>query len=136
MASTEVQIMIVNLKANLELKISNPRTLLIENIRQTCIFKLHQCDARLVDYKYNSLKFWDYIIKFSEICTNPENPLFTEQCSNMVIESLLLDKEKIDKCIKEEITNGKIIVIQLMGQLPKTVKRLELRRLIRFQKYL
>jgi hypothetical protein len=113
MESTVVQIMIVNLKANLEMKIANPRNLLIENIRQSCIYKLHdwkKCEVGIVDCKYNSLKYWDYMIKFSEACADLENPLFTEKCSNMVIESISLDKEKIDKCIKEEITNSKIII--------------------------
>jgi hypothetical protein len=97
----------------LDLNITNPRIILLENIRQTCIYNLSdwkKCSLTPPECKERSLKYWDYMIQFSDTCSDLANPLFTEKCANMVIDYLSLDRSAIDNCIAEEINTrgGKV----------------------------
>lgn len=55
---------------NADLNIENPRYVLLENLRQSCIF----ITLGLDDY-------WNYMIEFGKNCANLKNPLFNEECS-------------------------------------------------------
>jgi hypothetical protein len=93
------------------MKISNPRLILIENIRQSCIYWLtapKKCSTADALCKQNSLKYWDYMAQFSDTCADLENPTFTEKCSNLIIDNVSLDKTAINGCINSEINTCKV----------------------------
>jgi hypothetical protein len=79
------------------MRISNPRVILLENIRQSCIYSTNTKDIK---------PYWDYMENFSETCADLNNPMFTEECANGIIDYLRLDKETINKCIKREIESN------------------------------
>lgn len=84
----------------LELNIKNERIVLMENIRQSCIYKLNE---------QNIETYWDYMIAFSDTCADLNNPLFDHECSEGVMSALGLDKNSIEKCMKNLISApGKI----------------------------
>ena len=90
--------MCTNLNYNNELKINNPRAILLENIRQGCVNSLYGTD-----------KFWKYMINFSKKCADLANPNFTTECSESVIDETKLNLEQINQCIKDSIDKpGKI----------------------------
>ncbi len=76
------------------LGITNPRIMLMENIRQSCIYYTHVKDLE---------QYWDYMETFSKICADIDKPVFTEECAIDVINYLGLDRKEIDKCMKQEI---------------------------------
>jgi hypothetical protein len=93
------------------LGIENPRAILMENIRQSCIFKLYyfmECSTPETCGN-NILKYWDYMAEFSNVCVDLNNPLFTEKCANLVIEKLNLDSKGIQKCMVDEINQSNLI---------------------------
>lgn len=81
---------------NNELQITNPRYILLENIRQSCIFSLFE----LTDY-------WNYMELFGELCGDPKNPTFTPECSRNVLRSVSLQdqEEDINKCMTYMVQN-------------------------------
>jgi hypothetical protein len=81
---------------NPSLKIDNPRLILLENIRQSCIY----LNSELDDY-------WQYMINFSQTCGDINNLIFTEDCSLEVLNYT----SKIDKCIFD-VVNNKVPVSQ------------------------
>jgi hypothetical protein len=92
------------------MKISNPRVILIENIRQTCVFYTYSsAKCKNESCKAQTMIYWDYMAEFSDICANLDNPIFTEKCANLVIENLNLDKYKIDECVKNMVEKSKTL---------------------------
>jgi len=80
---------------NEDLQIYNPRIVLIENIRQSCIFKIYKDDANDV--------YWNYMINFSDTCVDINYPIFTEECAEDIMELMKIDKDEVDKCIKTNV---------------------------------
>ena len=80
------------------MRVSNPRVMLLENIRQSCIYKLHTNDIT---------PYWNYMIQFSDTCADLNNPIFTEECAKNIINYVGLNNDDIHKCIEEQI-NSKI----------------------------
>ena len=66
----------------------------MENIRQSCIFKLNTKDPSI---------YWNYMIQFSDTCADLNNPIFTEECSKNIIKYEGLDNAAIEECMKKEI---------------------------------
>jgi hypothetical protein len=73
---------------NSDLKINNPRLVLMENLRQSCIFINHGVDL-----------YWNYMIEFGNQCTNFKNPIFNEECSKISFYRLRLNDKDYDKII-------------------------------------
>ena len=86
---------------NTDLKIVNPRFVLLENLRQSCIFINHGVDT-----------YWKYMIKFGELCTNLLFPIFNEECSKTALYQIKLndkDYNKIETCMQDLIDfNSKV----------------------------
>lgn len=82
------------------MNIKNERIMLMENIRQSCIYQLNTADLD---------PYWDYMMIFSDTCADINNPLFDEKCANNVMQALGIDKEKVKECMEKLIKNtGKI----------------------------
>ena len=83
---------------NRRLNVNNPRTILLENIRQSCIFQ-----------EFGKEIYWTYMIIFGEICVDLKNPEFTQNCASKVLNMSLIDNMVIHNCMKNMIEkNGKI----------------------------
>ena len=90
--------MCANLNYANELKITNPREILIENIRQGCVHSLYGTD-----------KYWKYMILFANQCANVNKPDFHSNCSETIIKVLYLNETQVSNCIKDSIDKpGKI----------------------------
>ena len=79
----------------------NARLILLENIRQSCIYKETSLD-----------KYWEYMIEFNRNCFNGEKK-FTEECSEKVFDSLKIPqityKDEIRTCMMNMVTRyGKV----------------------------
>lgn len=79
---------------NNDLHIDNPRFILMENVRQSCIYLV----LPLNDY-------WEYMIQFSELCADINNPSFNQNCAENAMKAAYIDskKEKIENCMKDLI---------------------------------
>ena len=83
---------------NNKFNIQNPRKILMENIRQSCIY-----------LQYGGDIYWNYMMNFGQSCLDTEKPNFSEECSNntMITNSIMHDK--IEECIRNMIEKeGKI----------------------------
>lgn len=76
------------------MRVTNPRVILMENLRQSCIYKLNTQDIK---------PYWQYMMQFSDTCSDINNPIFTEECALNIIDYVGLDHQKIDRCMEEEI---------------------------------
>ena len=75
----------------------NPRVILLENLRQSCIYH---------EYKSEDLDmYWNYMINFAESCADPNNPLFTEFCAYEMMKFTGVDTSRIMICMQNQI-NG------------------------------
>lgn len=86
--------------SNNDLQISTGRLVLLENIRQSCIYQRFTLD-----------KYWEYMMKFTELCTDTNAPLFNGRCSKSVMKKIGIDDqlEEINSCMTILIeNNGKI----------------------------
>lgn len=82
------------------MNIKSERSVLMENIRQSCIYLLNN---------YNLDVYWNYMIVFSDTCADINNPLFDAKCSENVMSVLYIDNEKVKECMNNLIQNpGKI----------------------------
>jgi hypothetical protein len=79
---------------NHALKINNPRVILLENLRQSCIYR---------SYKDQDYKYWDYMTNFSDTCVDLNNPLFTEECAIDMMKYTGIDESLINKCMNNAI---------------------------------
>ena len=86
---------------NLDLNIENGRYVLLENLRQSCIFINHGLDT-----------FWDYMVEFGKQCSNLKNPIFNEECSKLSFYHLKFkesDYRKIEDCMQDLVDfNSKV----------------------------
>ena len=84
--------------SNYQFNIKNPRIILLENIRQSCVYK-----------EYGLEKYWNYMSRFGEFCLDLNNPDFNGECANKVLNMTILDYETINNCMKNMIEReGKI----------------------------
>ena len=80
------------------LNINNPREILIENLRQSCIYETYGLDL-----------YWLYMMNFSPICGNLNSPNFGEKCSTQLIKDLGINSDSITECMENLIKNyGKV----------------------------
>lgn len=77
---------------NPDLKIVYSKQVLLENIRQKCIYKTFGIDV-----------YWEYMKTFASICADLEIPLFNSKCSNSVLEKVGYSSEKIDECMSKNL---------------------------------
>ena len=85
--------------SNSKYNIKNPRTILLENIRQSCIYQELGKDS-----------YYNYMMRFGELCLHPEKPNFTPECSNnsMTLHSIV-NHQRIEECMQDMIDKkGKI----------------------------
>ena len=86
---------------NTDLNIDNPRLVLIENLRQSCIY-----------IKYGTEFYWKYMIEFGNKCANIEKPIFNEECALMSLYTIGLDSKNystIKNCMQDLIDfNSKV----------------------------
>ena len=83
---------------NHQLNINNPRIILMENIRQSCVFK-----------EYGKDIYWNYMMMFGERCASLDKPNFNEDCASKILNLTLIDSKIIKNCMKNMIEkNGKI----------------------------
>ena len=71
---------------NTDLRIYNPRLVLLENLRQSCIFINYGMDL-----------YWKYMIEFGELCIDLEKPLFNEECSAMALYHVGVDPKNLTR---------------------------------------
>ena len=77
---------------NTELNILNPRLILLENIRQSCIYNEFGID-----------KYWNYMIFFKQNCLKIGNIDFSEECSSKSISKNNLNLKQINTCMNNLI---------------------------------
>lgn len=78
---------------NQDLNIDNSRLVLLENLRQKCIFE-----------KYDIGIYWKYMMKFSEICADLNLPTFDKACSKQVMRLVNIETSKVEDCMLTQIT--------------------------------
>ena len=77
--------------SNHAMQIENPRKILIENIRETCVFQ-----------EFGLETYWKYMVQFNELCFDIKNPLFNDECALSVLKKISFseeDFEKLNKCM-------------------------------------
>jgi hypothetical protein len=82
--------------SNHALQIDNPRRILLENIRETCVYQ-----------QFGQEAYWNYMTNFNTLCFDSKNPLFNEECALSVfkkIQSSENDEETLNNCMKQLIS--------------------------------
>ena len=77
--------------SNRAMQIENPRNILIENIRESCIYQ-----------ELGQEIYWKYMLQFNELCFDTKNPLFNDECALSVLKKISLselDLENLNKCM-------------------------------------
>ena len=81
--------------SNHALQIDNPRKILLENIRETCIFQ-----------EFGQEVYWKYMSSFNTLCFDAKNPLFNEECALNVFKKDNSDENDLNilsKCMTQLI---------------------------------
>lgn len=78
---------------NLDLKIENSRLVLLENLRQKCIYEVYPLKT-----------YWNYMKNFSDLCADLSFPTFNKKCSKEVMRLVKIDNSKVEECMQAEIT--------------------------------
>ncbi len=81
--------------SNHGLQIDNPRRILLENIRETCIFQ-----------EFGQETYWKYMTQFNTLCFDTKNPLFNEECAINAFKKISTNQNDLDmlnKCMKQVI---------------------------------
>jgi hypothetical protein len=81
--------------SNHALQIDNPRKILLENIRETCIYQ-----------EFGQETYWKYMVEFNTLCFDTKNPLFNEECALTVFKKVYSgenDLSILDKCMTQVI---------------------------------
>lgn len=84
----------------------NPRLILLENLRQSCIYSEY--------FTLEPQKYWKYMITFSDTCLDLGKINFTEECSKSSLDLVGIDEDKIKTCMINNINNGKNRVFKLI----------------------
>jgi hypothetical protein len=77
---------------NEDLNIENPRLVLLENIRQSCIYTMDGIDI-----------YWNYMKTFSDICISLTSPNFNQECAISVMNKVGSNKSKVNDCMQNTI---------------------------------
>ena len=80
----------------LELQITNGRLMVLENLRQECIFN-----------KQSLSTYWNYMVSFSEKCASRTSTNFNTKCAESVMSELSIGKSDIEKCMLDAMNNTK-----------------------------
>ena len=80
--------------SNSELNIKNGRAIVLENIRQTCIYQELGADS-----------YWIYMFYFNLNCLNLQYPFFTEECAKMSFNETIFDFQNRFYPLVEECMN-------------------------------
>ena len=81
--------------SNHALQIDNPRRILLENIRETCVFQ-----------EFGQETYWKYMTQFNNLCFNSKNPLFNEECALNTFKKISANQNDLDllnKCMAQVI---------------------------------
>ena len=81
--------------SNHAMQIDNPRKILIENIRESCIYQEFGQDI-----------YWKYMTSFNELCFDSKNPLFNDECALSVLNKASFtetDLETLNKCMNQMV---------------------------------
>ena len=81
--------------SNRGLQIDNARRILLENIRETCIYQ-----------EFGQEIYWKYMTEFNTLCFDPKNPLFNEECALNVFKKDNTnenDLSVLNRCMKQLI---------------------------------
>ena len=81
--------------SNHALQIDNPRRILLENIRETCIYQ-----------EFGQEIYWKYMVEFNTLCFDAKNPLFNEECALNVFKKIYTsenDLTVLSKCMSQVI---------------------------------
>ena len=79
--------------SNHALQIDNPRRILLENIRETCVYQ-----------EFGQEVYWNYMTTFNTMCFDGKNPLFNEECALSVFKKVQSGENDLDilnKCMKQ-----------------------------------
>lgn len=90
----------VSTSSSNDLRIQNPRYILLENIRQSCIYKTFSLN-----------NYWNYMVYFAKLCADPNNPSFNPECSRNVLKTVYLGsyEKLVTDCMNKLINStGKI----------------------------
>ena len=80
---------------NHALQIDNGRKVLLENIRETCIYQ-----------EFGQETYWNYMNQFNLLCFDTKNPLFNEECAMNVFKKVQVnenDDSLLTKCMNQLI---------------------------------
>lgn len=80
---------------NHALQIDNGRRVLLENIRETCIYQ-----------EFGQETYWNYMNQFNLLCFDTKNPLFNEECAMNVFKKVQAnenDDSLLTKCMNQLI---------------------------------
>ena len=78
---------------NTDLGIENTRVVLLENLRQKCIWKLFDLE-----------KYWNYMDSFSRVCADLDMPTFNEKCSKEVMDEVKVSRKEVEDCMKSSLS--------------------------------
>lgn len=77
-----------------DLNIENSRMVLLENLRQKCIFT-----------SYPLATYWKYMVRFSDTCADLSLPLFDRNCSNDIMSTSQISKEVVEACMSKALSD-------------------------------
>jgi hypothetical protein len=83
-----------------DLNVNNNRLVLLENLRQKCIFNSYPLDV-----------YWTYMMRFSEVCSDLNLPLFTKSCSKDIMGIIGVDSTIVENCMTKALTDPKSTVL-------------------------
>ena len=80
--------------SNHAMQIDNPRKILIENIRESCLYQ-----------EFGQEIYWKYMVSFNELCFDSKNPLFNDECALSVLKKIFneADFETLNKCMTQMV---------------------------------
>lgn len=74
-----------------DLGVTNGKDILLEDIRQKCIY--------LITYKTDSTAYWRYMSSFYNQCILGANPRFNVDCSYEILDQVGIEQAKLKECI-------------------------------------
>jgi len=78
--------------SNRPMQIENPRKILIENIRESCIYQ-----------EFGQEIYWKYMVQFNELCFDIKNPLFNDECALSVLKKISFTENEFETLNKSMI---------------------------------
>lgn len=97
--SNHSKFILINIKYT-ELQITNGRLMVLENLRQECLF-----------IKQSISTYWNYMVSFSEKCASRKSPNFNTKCAESVMSELSIEKSDIEKCMLDAMNNSKNTIL-------------------------